>query len=128
MPRSRSSRPIAARKVSTPPVALQNPMSSVANTSSPLVPAPTFGQTVKEGFAFGAGSALAHRFLNPFPTVQTTTPASSSIPASVSQSKKPCEAEQLAFEQCIKTQSMESYCGNEQAAYTSCIQLVQNTK
>lgn len=117
MPRSRSSKPIATRKVSTPPVVLQNPMSSVANTSSPLVPAPTFGQTVKEGFAFGAGSALAHRFLNPFPVTNTQTPVS------VSQGKKPCEAEQLAFEKCLKTQSIESYCGNEQAAYTSCIQL-----
>jgi hypothetical protein len=82
--------------------------------------APTFGQTLKEGLAFGTGSALAHRFFNPFPTTVSSaaTPA-----ASVPQSKKPCDSEQIAFESCLKTQSIDAFCGNEQLAYTNCIQL-----
>ena len=70
-------------------------------------------QTIKEGLAFGTGSAIAHRIFNPFPTV-------------VQSDKKvesPCEKERFAFETCMKTRSADDFCGNEQTSYTQCIQL-----
>ena len=98
-------------------VPFQNPYSSVASPVAHANP-PTFGQTLKEGLAFGTGSALAHRFFNPFPTSIVPT-------QTVSQQKqKPaCESERIAFENCLKTKSTEDYCGNEQMSYTQCIQL-----
>ncbi len=119
MPRSNSSKSSSTTKPSSP-VVLRNPYSSVANTTpSVTVPTPTFGQTLKEGFAFGTGSALAHRFFNPFPTGAASTAAT---PVTVNHNnKKPCEAEQIAFEACLKTRSMDAYCDNEQLAFTTCI-------
>jgi hypothetical protein len=122
MPRSSSSKPTQTSKVSAPPLVVRNPYSSVATSLPSIVPtAPTFGQTLKEGFAFGTGSALAHRFFNPFPTTSIGT----TNPIAASQSKKPCDAEQIEFEKCLKTQAMDTYCGNEQMAYTSCIQMTE---
>jgi hypothetical protein len=89
-----------------------NPMSSVAAYTPPA--APTFGQVVKEGFAFGTGSAIAHRIFGPASLSLFTPKATSEIP---------CDKERVAFETCMKTKSTDDYCGNEQMAYTHCIQL-----
>jgi hypothetical protein len=117
MPRSSSSKPSHSSVKSSAPVVYSPPSSSITSLTPP---APTFGQTLKEGFAFGTGSALAHRFFNPFPTATAST-----TPGITPQTKKPCEAEQIAFETCLKTQSMDTFCGNEQLAYTSCIRLTE---
>ncbi len=113
MPRSSSSKPSHSTVKSSAPVVYTPPSSSITSLTPP---APTFGQTLKEGLAFGTGSALAHRFINSYPTAAAAAPGVT---------KKPCEAEQIAFETCLKTQSMDTFCGNEQLAYTSCIRLTE---
>lgn len=109
MPRSQSSKPIVH-----PPTVFPNPMSSVAKPI-PTLPASSFGQTMKEGLAFGAGSAISHRFINSIfgPTQIALKPTTPSL----------CEKERQAFENCMKTQSMDTFCGQEQMAYTSCIRV-----
>ncbi len=39
-----------------------------------MPPAPTLGQTIKEGFGFGMGSAIAHRIFGAKPTVVVQQP------------------------------------------------------
>ena len=114
----RSSQPSASKpKLPTPKTTVpavqsfQNPLSSVGTTNPS---APTFGQTLKEGFSFGMGSAIAHRIFNPFPTV---------VEPSQKKSNDPCEKERMAFETCMKTRSPETFCGGEQMSYTQCISL-----
>lgn len=103
MPRSQSSKSKSSLSV---------PNSSIAPyTPHPL---PSFGQTMKEGFAFGTGSAIAHRMFG--------TAANMIVP-SVTTSEIPCNNERLAFETCMKTKSADDFCGNEQTAYSHCIQL-----
>jgi hypothetical protein len=75
---------------------------------------------MKEGFGLGAGSAIAHRVVASIfgpPTVNTVASPSPQAPS------QPCDKERYAFENCMKTQSMETFCGQEQMAYTRCIQL-----
>lgn len=81
--------------------------------------APTFGQTLKEGFALGTGSAIAHRVVSSVfgaPTVNVTAPTEKKI-------ESPCEKERLAFETCMKFKSADDFCGNEQMGYTACLRL-----
>ena len=113
MPRSSSSQTKSRPGVRpTPPVVFQNPLSSVGH---PVPSAPTFGQTLKEGLAFGTGSAIAHRLINPFPSFTTKAPEPKPL--------EPCEKERTAFEVCMKTKSADDFCGNYQMAYAQCIQL-----
>ena len=107
MPRSSTSQ----KKINPPPAVFSNPLSSVANHAPTYTP-PTFGQTIKEGLAFGTGSAIAHRIFNPFPT-------------QVIEKKlvEPCEKERTAFEMCMKSKSTDDFCGNEQISYTQCLHL-----
>lgn len=108
MPRSQSKQNHSSSKPSLPSIT-PSPQTS-------LIPpiASTFGQTLKEGLAFGAGSAIAHRIFNPYPHT-----------ASISDKKveSPCEKERLAFEMCTKTKSYDEFCGPEQAGYIRCIQV-----
>jgi hypothetical protein len=113
MPRSQSSHKPSPKgfHTSTPPVPFQNPLSSVANP----VPRATFGQTLKEGLAFGTGQAVAHRMVGSlFGT--TVVPSQNEV-------KLPCDKERNAFETCMKTKSVDDFCGEQQMAYTQCIRL-----
>jgi hypothetical protein len=59
-----------------------------AKVSSPPVYAPTLGQSLKDGFGLGFGSAIAQRMVSGIfgaPTIQTV----------------PAKAEPTAFEQCV---------------------------
>jgi hypothetical protein len=114
MPRSSHSQ-AKAKPVSHPPAVFQNPMSSVAHTTPST---PTFGQTLKEGLAFGAGSAIAHRLINPFPSFP-------SFPTKPLEQKavESCEKERAAFETCMKTKSTDDFCGEYQISYTQCIRM-----
>lgn len=101
----------------TPPVVFRNPYSSVGHPV-PSATAPTFGQSIKDGFGLGVGSAIAQRVVGSIlghPTLNVTheTP----------KQKQPCEKELLAFENCMKTQSMETFCGQEQTAFVNCIKI-----
>jgi len=104
----------------TAPVPFRNPYSTVGD---PLATSsrPSLGQSIKEGFGLGAGSAIAQRMVSAVfgaPTINTVS--TNTTPPSF---KYQCGQELLAFETCIKTQSIETFCGQEQTAFTSCIQL-----
>lgn len=45
--------------------------------------APTLGQSIKEGFGFGMGSAIAHRIFGPKPTVVVQQAPAPAVSASV---------------------------------------------
>jgi hypothetical protein len=72
MPRRTSQSPIRSPIVSKPTI------SSPPVTYTPQ--GPTFGQSIKDGFGFGLGSAIAHRIIGPAPVVvqapATTTQSS----------------------------------------------------
>lgn len=108
MPRSTSH---SSSKSSPVPV-FRNPYSSVANTQPVHIEQPTLGQTLKQGFGFGAGSAIAHRIFGATPTIQL--PSNQKI-------ESPCEKERTAFENCMRTKSSDDFCGNEQISYTQCL-------
>ena len=112
MPRSQSSKP----KPTLSPMKIPNPMSSIAAYTPPAPPG--FGQVVKEGFAFGTGSAIAHRMFGT--AVNSIVP---SVSPTATTSEAPCDKERLAFETCMKTKSADDFCGNEQFAYIHCIRL-----
>lgn len=108
--------------IAPPPPALRNPNSTVGHPV-PLLPTPTLGQSIKEGFGLGAGSAIAQRMVSAVfgpPTINTVNTSSTS---GFAPAKEACEKERYAFETCMKTQSMETFCGQEQMAYTSCLQV-----
>lgn len=57
------------------PITRKPTLSSPPNT---YTPGPTLGQSIKDGFGFGLGSAIAHRIIGPSPDVvqhqQTSNP------------------------------------------------------
>jgi hypothetical protein len=99
---------------------------STLPVQKPTVPPPviqttqqSFGQTVKEGLAFGVGQAVAHRAVASLAGLFTGPQISGPHP-----SHPPlCDAERFAFETCMKVKSSDDYCGSEQVAYTQCIRL-----
>jgi hypothetical protein len=92
-------------------------MSSVGNIPPQVsIQQPTLGQSIKEGFGFGAGSAIAHRMFGLSPTI---------IAPSQNEVKRLCEKELSAFETCMKTKSADDFCGEYQMAYTQCLHLAK---
>jgi hypothetical protein len=79
---------IVPRQSSTP---VPPPMPMPVPTS---VSTPTFGQTLKEGFAFGTGSAIAHRVVGAIFGPLTAAP--SAAPAAA-----PRVSEKTPYEQCL---------------------------
>jgi hypothetical protein len=77
---------------------------------------------MKEGFGLGVGSAIAHRVVGSMFGAPTVNITQASTPIT-----NPCDKERFAFESCMKTQSMETFCGQEQIAYTDCIRMVKPT-
>ena len=67
-----------------------------APSSVPVSGAPTLGQSIKQGFGFGMGSAIAHRIFGASPTIVVQpTPAPTQAPTV--EPKYPRE-----FEQCMR--------------------------
>jgi hypothetical protein len=95
-------------------VPFHNPLSSVGVPNRLEIQQPTLGQSIKQGFGFGAGSAIAHRFFGASPTI---------LAPSQPEVKLPCDKERTAFENCMKTKSTDDFCGDQQMAYTQCIRL-----
>lgn len=120
MPRSEVKRQTGLHTKSYP---LVKPQTTLVPTPS----APSFGQTIKEGIGFGAGSAIGHRIVGAVlgpSTMSTITSATPSTPLdSIQTSHQKCMSERNAFELCLKTKSQEDVCNNEFNAYTQCIQL-----
>lgn len=64
MPRTSTSRPAPVAYKPAPPPAVYKPAPPPVfykPTQPPALPAPSFGQTIKEGFGFGFGNAIAQR-------------------------------------------------------------------
>ena len=79
------------------------PNISIPNTKNNIiVPKPSFGQVVKDGFGFGLGSAVAHNTVNYFfkPTQTQTKPIEINN----------CENLKIALEKC----SLDKDCSTEQ--------------
>ncbi len=93
---------------------------AIRNTPSTTTPIPyriefeqpTLGQSLKQGFGFGAGSAIAHRIFGAAP--QIVMPSDKKV-------ESPCEKERMSFENCMKTKSSDDFCGLEQMTYTQCL-------
>lgn len=99
-------------KTKATPVAIRNPSSIASNSPSVFVEGPTLGQSLKQGFGFGAGSAIAHGMFGTTPTVV------------ISNDKKiesTCEKERIAFETCVKDKSTEDFCQKDQDFYKQCL-------
>lgn len=91
--------------------------SPVKNTTAvqsvqPIQTAPSFMQTIKEGFAFGAGSSIARNIIDR--VMPTQLPPSRIC-------HEPCVIEMRAYENCILTHDREVFCGDKQKAYADCI-------
>jgi hypothetical protein len=92
----------------------------------PIITPPSLGQSLKDGFGLGVGSAIAQRMVTSVfgpPTVNTVV----TNPVQQATREDPCFKERMAFDTCMKTQSIETFCGQEQIAYTSCIHLSKST-
>lgn len=74
-----------------------------------------FGQLIKEGIGFGAGSAIAQRAITAILGPQTFATVSS-------ETKTPCLSERNIFEVCMRSQNE---CNNEYLSYSHCIKLNQ---
>lgn len=116
MPRTHTSKSNPPSKPSSPPVVFQNPYSNVASPHAH--PPSTLGESLKQGFGFGAGSAIAHRIFAATPTIPSVSDKKVELP---------CENERSAFELCLKSKSAEDFCGEQQMAYTHCIRLTNST-
>lgn len=117
MPRSSSS----SSKPHTsyhPPAVRSQPQSSIGTTSRVEIEQPTLGQSMKQGFGFGAGSAIAHRIFGASPMIMSQTAAPSD-----KKNEDPCEKERSAFETCMKTKSADDFCGEQQMSYTQCLRI-----
>lgn len=116
------------------PVPSPSPVYTPSTPSTVTVEAsrPTFGQTLKEGFGFGAGSAIAHRI---FGASSTQTVNHINTPSNINEKK--CNLEENAYFDCTKNHDGYScetkyenykkclgsniYCESELNAYNSCV-------
>ena len=92
--------------------------SSVPTVLPKVVPAPqppSLIQTLKEGFAFGAGSSIARNMIDRMmPTAQTLPPSRVC--------HEPCLLQLKEYENCILSQDNEAFCGDKRASYNDCKQ------
>lgn len=83
------------RKVVTPlPAAPAAAAAAPALASVPIVQAPTFGQSIKDGFGLGLGSSLANRLVS-----NIFGPPQIAVAGAAAQA--PTKPELTAYEQCI---------------------------
>lgn len=80
----------------------------------PVQAVPSFMQTIKEGFAFGAGSSIARNVID-----RVMTPGQTLPPSRVCH--EPCILERNVFENCILSEDNQSFCENEQLKLRDCI-------
>lgn len=111
MPRSQSRQTKAIISPSSLP---RNQPAPIANTNL-HIEQPSLGQSIKQGFGFGAGSAIAHNMIGALMTPSISAPSDKKV-------TPPCEKELLAFQICLKTMSSDDFCGNQQTAFTQCLQ------
>ena len=81
---------------------------------------PSLIQTLKEGFAFGAGSSIARN------VIDRMMPAAQTLPPS-RVCHEPCLLQLKEYESCILTQDNEAFCGDKRASYRDCVQKSEKT-
>lgn len=81
----------------------------------PFTQPPSLMQTLKEGFAFGAGSSIARN------VIDRMMPAAQTLPPS-RVCHEPCLLQLKEYESCILTQDNEAFCGDKRASYRDCMQ------
>lgn len=96
-----------------PTVPSVRPQSSLIPSTS--LPTASFGQTIKDGIGFGAGSAIGHRIVGAI--LGPSVPTSGVAPPGL------CASERDAFELCLKTKHADNQCNNEMLSYKQCIEL-----
>jgi hypothetical protein len=75
--------------------------------------APSFGQSVKEGFGVGVGMSLAQRAVSALfgpPRVQAEVPK-----------QDPCSQERNLMDTCFKVRGADTYCESKIAQYKECL-------
>jgi hypothetical protein len=70
-------------------------------------------QTLKEGFAFGAGSSIARN------VIDRMMPAAQTLPPS-RVCHEPCLLHLEEYESCLLSQDSEAFCGDKRLAYKDC--------
>jgi hypothetical protein len=89
---------------------------TVIHPPSIITAAPSsFGQVMKDGIGFGAGSAIGQRVVAAMFGPQTI-----SVAPAPSERKELCLSERDTFEACMRSQTV---CNNEFMAYSHCIKL-----
>jgi hypothetical protein len=79
-------------------------------------PQMSFGQSMKDGFGLGVGSAIAQRMVGAFfPTNRTAV-----VPEPSRMKQEACETQRTAFENCLLNES-EYFCHEQQAILTQCL-------
>lgn len=81
----------------------------------PFTQPPSLMQTLKEGFAFGAGSSIARN------VIDRMMPAAQTLPPS-RVCHEPCLLQLKEYENCILSQDNEAFCGDKRASYRDCMQ------
>jgi hypothetical protein len=125
MPSSHSSKSPSRTTSNTPPK-YHSPIGPIMSSSQlpsytpSTQSSPGFFQTMKDGVALGAGSAIGSRIVSGIfgpPTIQTTSPA----PPSGSNSGKPCEVIQTAFNTCIQERKPVEECDKTLTLLNKCL-------
>lgn len=99
---------------------LPAPLPSSGSLLHPSQSAPTFGQTLKEGFGFGAGAAVARNVVDRMFSGGTVAPVAPTVSA-VPLEKDLCKDSFLRVQECYKTSNGDSgLCSGELSAYMKC--------
>jgi hypothetical protein len=77
----------------------------------PTIPQPAFIDSIKTGFTFGVGNALAQKAVSQVFGL-------SNQPETV---KEVCSKERIAFQECMKIKDTDGFCGIEQMNLTECL-------
>lgn len=113
MPRS-NTKPLQKKSVV---VHTPAPAPAPAHAAVAVQPRPSFVQTIKEGFAFGAGSAVAHNAVNSIFRSFGSESKPEAKPI-----HDPCSKLRMEYEVCMKTDPIDVNCVSTYYPYTQCLQ------
>lgn len=129
MPRSPSSpsrsswRPFSSVSVAKPSVSSVVPYTAPPPptvVAPPMAAAPSFGQTLKEGFAFGTGSAFAHRIFGSGGGVAAPV-AAAGAPELPKGTCKEYANYKTVLDECLERENYTSNCMYQIKQYHSCL-------
>jgi len=88
------------------------------NQKSTHATAPSLLQTVKEGFAFGVGSAVARTAVD---SLFSGNSKSTVSPPPKQTAEKPCRDLLDSYESCLRLSSQDTTCSNEMISFLQCL-------